>query len=83
MKSLISYFLAHLSQRLIGELIVYTHALASVRPSLSTISNIFSSETAWPMKAKFYMEPPWVGRGNESLFTAFGSHDQDGCHAHM
>ena len=21
----------------------------------------FSSETAWPIKAKFYVEPPWVG----------------------
>ena len=27
----------------------------------STISNIFSSETAWPIKAKFYVEPPWEG----------------------
>ena len=27
----------------------------------STFSNIFSSETAWPIKAKFYMEPPWEG----------------------
>ena len=26
----------------------------------STISNVFS-ETAWPIKAKFYMEPPWEG----------------------
>ena len=38
---------------------------ASVRPSSSsvrrpsTFSNIFSSETAWPIKAKFYDEPPW------------------------
>ena len=34
------------------------------RPSVLrpfTISNIFSSETACPIKAKFYMEPPWVG----------------------
>ena len=34
------------------------------RPSVirpSTISNIFSSETTWPIKAKFYVEPPWVG----------------------
>ena len=23
--------------------------------------NIFSSETAWPIKAKLYMEPPWEG----------------------
>ena len=27
----------------------------------STISNIFSSETAWPIKAKYYVEPPWEG----------------------
>ena len=35
---------------------------ASVRPSVVrpfTFSNIFSSETAWPIKAKFYMKPPW------------------------
>ena len=37
-----------------------------VRPSVvvrrpSTFSNIFSSETAWPIKAKFYVEPPWEG----------------------
>ena len=25
----------------------------------STISNIFSSETAWPIKAIFYVELPW------------------------
>ena len=38
---------------------------ASVRPSSVirpfTFSNIFSSETAWPIKAKFYVEPPWEG----------------------
>ena len=43
---------------------------ASVRPSsLSivvvrrpfTFSNVFSSETAWPIKAKFYVEPSWEG----------------------
>ena len=40
---------------------------ASVRPSsssvrrMSTFSNVFSSETAWPIKAKFYVEPPWEG----------------------
>ena len=33
---------------------------ASVRRT-STILNIFSSETAWPIKAKFYVEPPWEG----------------------
>ena len=30
-----------------------------VRPF--TFSNIFSSETAWPIKAKFYVEPPLEG----------------------
>ena len=24
-------------------------------------SNIFPTETAWPIKAKFYVEPPWEG----------------------
>ena len=60
-------FLAHLSRRLTGELIVY-HAPASVRrrPSVrpssvrpsSTISKIFSSETAWPIKAKLHVQHP-------------------------
>ena len=63
-------FLAHLSRRLIGELIGYpwSGVRPSVRPSVvrrpsvrSQCSKIFFSETAWPMKAKFYMEPPWVG----------------------
>ena len=31
----------------------------SVRPF--TFSNIFSSETAWPIIAKFYVVPPWEG----------------------
>ena len=51
-----------------GELIGYSWS--GVRPSSSvvvvrrpslTISNFFFSETAWPIKAKFYVEPPWVG----------------------
>ena len=58
-------FSAHLSRRLTGELIGYPwirHPSSSVvfrRPF--TFSNIFSSETAWPIKAKFYVEPPWEG----------------------
>ena len=57
-------FLAHLSRRLTVELIGYPWIR---RPSVvvvrrpSTFSNIFSSETAWPIKAKFYVEPPWEG----------------------
>ena len=41
----------------------YTHALASVvvmTRGASTISNI-SSETTWPIKAKFHVEPPREG----------------------
>ena len=46
----------------------------------STISNILFSENAWPIKVKFYAE--LIDRGNESLFAASGSHDQDGRYAH-
>ena len=48
-----------------GELIGYP--CSGVRPSYirctssSTISNIFFSETACPIKTKFYVEPPLVG----------------------
>ena len=48
-----------------GELIVYPWSRRpSVRPSsvvCPPFSKIFSSETAWPIKAKFYVEPPWEG----------------------
>ena len=57
--------LAHLSRMLICELIV-AHGPASVvarRPSVRRpqCSNIFFSETAWPIKAKFNVKPHWVG----------------------
>ena len=49
--------------RLIGELIVY--ACFGVRRCRGhchpLFSNVFSSETAWPIKAKFYVELPWEG----------------------
>ena len=59
--------LAHLSQKLIGELIVYPcsgvrrRRCRRRRRCCPPFSNIFSSETAWPIKAKFYVEPPWEG----------------------
>ena len=54
-------FLAHLSRRLMGELIVYQslQRLSVVRPS--TISNIFSSGTTGPIELKFHMETPENG----------------------
>ena len=62
-------YLAHLSQRVTGELIVYPWSGVRRRPSVvlrssvrrSQCSNIFFSETAWLIKVKFYVEPPWVG----------------------
>ena len=60
--------LTHLSQRLIGELIVYQ--CSGVRRRCRRrrrccrrppFSKVFSSENAWPIKAKFYVEPPWEG----------------------
>ena len=48
-----------------GELIVYQWSGVR-RPSVRRrrrpqCSNIFFSETAWPIKATFYVEPPWEG----------------------
>ena len=53
--------LAHLSRRLIGELIVYPCSAVHRCPRRPPFSNVFSSETAWPIKVKFYVEPPWEG----------------------
>ena len=44
--------------------------------------NIFSSETALPIKAKFYVEPPWE-RGTKVYINGPGHNDQDGRHAHI
>ena len=52
------YFLAHLSRRLIGELIVYP--CSGVRPS-STISNLNISATRWPITMKFNQKHHWDG----------------------
>ena len=50
-------FLAHLSRRLMGELIVY-QLLRRPSVHLSTFSSIFSSETTGPIKLKFHMDTP-------------------------
>ena len=60
-------FLVHLSRRHIGELIVYPcsgvrrrrcRCRCRRRPPFS---NVFSSETTWPIKVKIYVEPSWEG----------------------
>ena len=49
-----------------GELIVYP---SSRRPSVIRPSTIFFfSETAWPFKAKFYVEPSWEGGGGAKVY---------------
>ena len=61
-------FLAHLSQRLIGELIVYQWSgvrspsvrLSVVRPSSTMLKDLLL-RNRWAIKAKFYVEPPWAG----------------------
>ena len=46
-----------------GELIVYPYSgiRCRRRRRCQQCWNIFSSETALPIKAKFYVEPPWEG----------------------
>ena len=63
-------FLAHLSRRLIGELIVYPCSgvrPSSVRPS-STISKIFFSETAGPIVLILHIHHLQVGGKNNCVF---------------
>ena len=44
-----------------GELIVNPYSGIRCRPRRQQCLNIFSSETALPVKAKFYVAPPWEG----------------------
>ena len=73
-----SWFLAHLSRRLRGELLVYQWLC---RRSV----NIFKHLLLWNHWANWtqisYGDS--LGWGNESLFKWSWSHDQDGHHAHI
>ena len=40
--------------------LLYTHAPASVIVVVVVVV-VVAVETAWPIKAKFYVEPPWEG----------------------
>ena len=75
-------FLAHLSQRLIGELIGYSWS--GVRPSSSVINNFkrLLLLNRWADQSQILCGAS-LGRGNDILFAASGSHDQDGRHAHI
>ena len=77
-----TFFLAHLSRWLICELIGYSWSIVHpsvVHPQCSKISflqNRLANQSQILCGAS-------LGRGNESLFVASGSHDQDGRHAHI
>ena len=86
-KSENSGFLAHLSRRLIGELIVYPWSgvrRPSVCPSStsSTMLKHFLLRNRLAYQSQILCGAS-LGRGNESLFAASGSFDQDGRHTHI
>ena len=82
-------FLAHLSRRLIGELIVYqwsgVRRRLSVgvrrRPSSTMLKHLLLSNRLADQSQSLYGAS--LGRGNKTLFAAPESHDQDGHHAHI
>ena len=70
----------HLSRRLIGELIVYPWSV--VRRRLSTMLKHLLLRNRWADQSQILCGAS-LGRGNDILFAASGSHDQDGRHAHI
>ena len=80
-------FLAHLSQRLIGELIGYSWSgvrpsSVVVRPSVVNNFKRLLLRNRWADQSQILCGAS-LGRGNEILFAASGSHDQDGRHTHI
>ena len=75
--------LAHLSRRLIGELIVYPWLASVVRRRTSSVHNAQTSSENRLADQSQILCGASLGRGNEILFAASGSHDQDGRHAHI
>ena len=78
-------FLAHLSRRLIGELIVYQWSgvrRPSVRRPSSTMLKDLLLRNRQSDQSQILCGAS-LGRGNDILFAASGSHDQDGRHAHI
>ena len=73
-------FLAHLSRRLIGELIGYSWSGVRRRPSFTMLKHLLRNRLA---NQSQILCGASLDRGNESLFAASGSHDQDGRHAHI
>ena len=75
-------FLAHLSRRLIGELIVYEGIRRPSVRRLSTFSNNISSEAVRPIL--FYISHiAAIGRGNDKLSFLFQSDKNSGCYGNL
>ena len=70
-------FLAHLSQRLIGELIVYPWSVGVRRRPSSTMLKHLLLRNRLADQSQILCGAS-LARGNEILFAASGSHDQDG-----
>ena len=71
--------LAHLSRRLVGELIVYPWSV--VRPSSTMLKHLLLRNRLADRSQILCAAS--LGRGNEILFAVSGSHDQNGRHAHI
>ena len=79
----ICIFLAHLSRRLIGELIVYPWSVVRRRRRRRPqCSNIFFLRNRLADLSQILCGAS-LGRGNDILYAVSGSHDQDGRHAHI
>ena len=63
-----------------GELIVYSSSRR--RPSSFTMLKDLLLRNRWADQSQFFCGAS-LGRGNDILFAASWSHDQDGCHAHI
>ena len=77
--------LAHLSRRLIGELIGYSWSgvrpsSVVVRPSSTMLKDLLRNRFA---NQSQILCGASLGRENDILFAESGSHDQDGRHAHI
>ena len=64
------HLLAHLSRRLIGELIIWQGCCLSLC-RVFTYSNVFSSGTTGPIEVKFHVEPSW-DRGTKVWIWGLG-----------
>ena len=73
-------FLAHLSRRLIGELIVYPWSGVRRRRPFTMLKDLLRNR--WADQSQILCGAS-LGRGDDILFAASGSHDQDGHHAHI